>query len=303
MANLFSRFSKRARARRADSRAAELKEAGRLAAAIDHYTRAIAIDPSWSVPFYNLGLLYKYEGDWQRSLEANLRATELDPQDQAGWWNLGIAATALEQWDMARHAWRGAGIKVPAGDGPIDFPCGQTPIRLNPDADAEVVWSQRLDPARARLVNIPLADYCFGDVVLNDGAAVGHRKLGDDNVPVFNCLELLEASPFSTWVVLIELGDAEPDGTPSLDRLEELARERELAAEDWSRSVQMLCKACSEGMPHDHDDQDPREVKGPHRVAVAARSRAEVADLLAEWQPDSRDARIGSIEIELRRGD
>ena len=188
MAGLFSRFSKRRRASRANELGLQLRRSQQLAAAIHEYERAIRIDPTWAVPFYNLGLLHKYEGDWALSLEANLRATELDPSDQAGWWNLGIAATALERWDVARFAWRGAGVKdVPDGAGPVDLPCGQTPVRLNPEGDAEVVWCQRLDPARARIESIPLTDYCFGDIVLNDGAAVGYRMLGDEKVPVFNC--------------------------------------------------------------------------------------------------------------------
>jgi hypothetical protein len=214
-------------------------------------------------------------------------------------------AEALARWEVARSAWRGAGVDVPPGEGPIDLPCGQTPIRLSPDGEGEVVWSERLDPARARLVSIPLTDYCFGDVVLNDGAAVGHRKLGDRTIPVFNCLELLEPSTFSTWVVSIELAEQEPVEAPSLELLHELARDRELAAEDWSRSIRMLCKACSEGAPHEHDDQDRSraDVKGPRRVAVAARTETEVRELLASWQPRSggRSYRFARARAQPRR--
>jgi tetratricopeptide (TPR) repeat protein len=306
MAGLLSRFSKRERASRANESGLQLRRSQQLAAAIHEYERAIRIDPTWAVPFYNLGLLHKYEGDWALSLEANLRATELDPNDQAGWWNLGIAATALERWEVARLAWRGAGFaEVPDGAGPLELPCGQTPVRLNPEGDAEVVWCQRLDPARARIESIPLVDYCFGDIVLNDGAAVGYRMLGEEKVPVFNCLELLEVSPFSTWVVLVEPagpGSVEPK---HLERLQELAQERDLAAEDWSSSLQMLCKECSEGIPHAHDEHHaPRvETTAPRRVAVAARDEAEVRALLDQWHPESARARIASIELAFSRDD
>jgi tetratricopeptide (TPR) repeat protein len=199
MKDLFSPLSKRKRAGRANARGRKLSEKGDNSGAIKQYLDAIALDPTWAAPAYNLGLVYKYAGQWQASLESNLRATELAPEDQANWWNLGIAATALGQWDVARRAWRGAGIDVPDGEGPLDFPCGFNPIRLNPDGEGETVWSERLDPARARLSNIPMANYCFGDVVLNDGAAVGYRELNGDEVPVFNCLALLEPSSLSTW--------------------------------------------------------------------------------------------------------
>jgi len=281
--------------------AGELKAKQQLSAAIHEYTRACEIDPTWSEPFYNLGLLYKYEGEWALSLEANLRATQLAPNDEAGWWNLGIAATALERWDMARFAWRGAGVKVTDGAGPVDCPCGHAPIRLDPDGNAEVVWSERLDPARARLLNIPMADYCFGDIVLNDGAPVGYRQRGGRQVPVFNCLELLVASPFSTWSVLIDLPEGD-SAEPTIGRLEGLALERDLAAEDWTRSVRILCKQCSEGTPHAHHDNEPSVAEqGPHRVAVAARTEAEVRDLLGTWQPDAPQARVTSVELLLSR--
>lgn len=147
MWNPLAVFGRRGRASRANERARQLEGLGRSAEAKEEYLRACRIDPGWSVPEYNIGLVYKYAGDWTRSMEHNLRATRLAPDDQAGWWNLGIAATALCRWDIARSAWRAAGIDVPEGDGAPDYPCGRAPIRLNPDAEAEVVWSERLDPA------------------------------------------------------------------------------------------------------------------------------------------------------------
>ena len=148
------------------------ERSGQSEEAIREYERACQLDPSWHSPAYNLGLLYKYAGDWQRSLECNARATELAPDEEASWWNLGIAATALGRWDVARAAWRGAGIDIPDGTGPIDCSCGVAPIRLNPDATGEVVWADRIDPARAVLRSIPLTEsgFRYGDVVLNDGA-------------------------------------------------------------------------------------------------------------------------------------
>ncbi|HYQ17576.1 MAG TPA: tetratricopeptide repeat protein, partial [Polyangiaceae bacterium] len=295
MKNLFSPLAKRQRARRANGRGRTLSDQGENAAAIEQYQRAIQLDPSYSAPFYNLGLLHKYRGDWQASLDANLRATELAPKDQAGWWNLGIAATALGRWDLARLAWRGAGLVVPDGEGPLDMPCGFTPIRLHPDGAGETVWSHRLDPARARLSNIPLGDYCYGDVVLNDGAVVGYRKSDGEDVPVFNCLALLEPSALSTWCVEIELDarKATAENESAFNELDSLAQERGLAAEDWSRSVQLLCKACSEGVPHERHDSEPvgsapatsSEPDSKHRIAIAAHTRGEVNDLLEDWQP------------------
>ena len=110
MQNPFSFLGKRSRASRANDRGRELAQLGRDDEAIPEYDRACRLDPTWSVPLYNLGLLHKYSGKWERSLWFNKQATELDPAGQDAWWNLGIAATALGRWEIARAAWRNAGM-------------------------------------------------------------------------------------------------------------------------------------------------------------------------------------------------
>ena len=302
--NPFSFLGKRARASRANERGRELARAGRAPEAILEYERACRLDPSWSMPVYNLGLHYKYSGDWERSLLYNQRAAELNPDDQAGWWNLGIAATALGRWDVARSAWRGAGLQIPDGSGPLDFPCGRTPIRLNPDTDGEVVWSRRLDPARAEIYSIPLAasGFRFADIVLHDGAANGYRRLGDNDVPVFDCLQLLEPSSFATWVAEVELGAKDQATVAAIDLLSDLALERGLAAEDWSTSIAPICRECSEGRPHDKHEHPTPDVIGQHRVAIAAHDPAQVEQLLEDWRPRSGTARVVSIEVVLEAG-
>jgi tetratricopeptide (TPR) repeat protein len=302
--NPFSFLSKRARASRANERGRALASVGRAQEAIAEYERAHRLAPDWSMPAFNLGLQYKYAGDWTRALEYNQRATELDPEDQGGWWNLGIAATALGRWDVARSAWQAAGLRVPDGDGPPDFPCGRTPIRLNPDADGEVVWSDRLDPARARIVSIPLAEsgFRFADIVLHDGATKGHRRLGNRDVPVFDCLQLLTPSSFSTWVAEVEphAAPATPDWSWS-DLLEDLAAERGLAAEDWTRSVARICKECSEGRPHAAHERE-NSGAGPHRVAIAAHDTEQVHSLLDEWRRRTDAARVLTVDVVLSAG-
>ncbi len=298
----FPTFAKRIRANRANHRGLDYDAQGRTAEAITEYEKACRFDPFRSAPFYNLGLVYKYSGDWERSLHFNQRATELAPDDQAGWWNLGIAATALGRWDVARRAWWGAGVPVPKGAGPIDFPCGTAPIRLNPASDGEVVWSQRLDPARAGLSSIPLPEsgFHFADVVPNDGAARGFRKLNGHDVPVFNCLQLLEASPFSTWVAQIELeSPVEGAAESSMDLLVELALERDLVVENWSTSLRIFCKACSEGSPSSDHEHTPAETAGTHRVAIAARDAEQARALLAEWEPRSEGATVLTLDLAL----
>src|SRR5262245_46574056 len=200
-------MSKRRRAEDLNHRAGELQGRGELEEAIAVYQQAAAADPRWAAPLYNLGLLYKYASRWEESLDCNQQATDRDRENTAAWWNLGIAATALGRWDLARSAWRACEVPVPDGTGPLDFPCGFSPIRPHPDGDAEIVWAHRIDPARAILANIPFPEsgHRWRDQVLNDGAPVGYRRYEGREVPVFNALALLVPSPFGTFVARVAM--------------------------------------------------------------------------------------------------
>jgi len=242
------------------------------------------------VPLYNLGLLFKEQRQWEQSLDYNRQATALEPENEAAWWNLGIAATALGRWDVARAAWRGFGIHMPDGEGPIDFPCGYGPIRLNPDGDAEVVWAQRIDPARAVVSNIPFREsgHRWQDVVLNDGAPVGYRTYNGQEYPVLNALQLLEVSPFGTYVARVQM----PNQRDYLVKLAEIADQAGGSAEDWSTSIRMICKACSEGRPHQTHDTEAPPPEGTHLIALAARDREHAQNMLFVWESGLDDVHV-----------
>ena len=78
-----------------------LNQAGNLDKAAVAFERATRQAADWSVPWYNLGLVRKRQQRWGESLACNLRAAALNPADEAAWWNAGIAATALGEWDTA----------------------------------------------------------------------------------------------------------------------------------------------------------------------------------------------------------
>ncbi len=285
---------KRKKAAALNEKARKLQDRGDLDGAIPLYREAAALDTSWATPLYNLGLLFKTMRDWERSLDCNQRATRLDAGNEAAWWNLGIAASALGRWDVARAAWRGYGIVVPDGDGPVDFPCGVCPIRLDPDGNAEVVWARRIDPARAVLASIPFPEsgHRWKDVVLNDGEPIGYRKLDGRDVPVFNALARLEPSPFATFVARVAVP---PDAAP-VAKLTEMAEEAGACAEDWSTSIQVLCKACSEGRPHEEHDVAPPPEDGVHFVALAARDRSHAEGILSAWEAAEDGVRVDSLD-------
>jgi len=287
----------RVKAEIVNQKGVDCQEKGQVQKAVKFFKQASALAPKWSTPLYNLGLLFKNGRRWEQALDCNLRATKLDPKNAGAWWNLGIAATALGRWDVARSAWRGFGIGVPEGDGPVDLPCGCCPIRINPDGDAEVVWADRIDPARARLVSIPFPEskHRWKDVVLNDGAPTGYRKHDGKEIPVFNELALLESSEFGTYVARVLMP---PDGSGA-EKLGETAAKLDGCAEDWSTSVRLVCKACSEGRPHKAHDAEAAPVEGAHLIGIAARDRDHAASILAGWQAQVSDVQVESLDDAL----
>jgi tetratricopeptide (TPR) repeat protein len=251
--------------------------------AIECFGKAAEIDPEWSVPHYNLGLTYKFSRDWEECRVCNLRAHQLNPNDDATVWNLAIASVATGDWDCARIAFTGIGLEVPDEAGPWLFNFGITPIRVNPDTHPEVIWAQRLDPVRARLLNVPLpqCERRCGDIVLHDAAPNGYRKLSDREVPVFDELEVLKVSPLHTFELVLE-------STESAESLLAILEEHRLEAENWSESVRFLCRACSEGRPHDSHDHDLDEPP-PNltRLGVAATEQRLIEEVVATWKAGS----------------
>ena len=119
-----------ARAVSANERGRRADDEGRDDIAERHYMKAIDLDPKYEPAWFNLGLVFKRRRDWANCLRVNLQAVELDPRpQQPAWWNIGIAATALRDWTTARRAWRGYGISIPDGEGPVDADFGPAPIR------------------------------------------------------------------------------------------------------------------------------------------------------------------------------
>jgi hypothetical protein len=281
-------------ASRYNEKANELKDAGQFDEAIVYYKKAIQAAPQWAVPWYNLGLLYKYEHNWAESLRCNRRAVELDPQDQASLWNLGIAATALNDWKEARRAWKRFGVPLPEGEGPIEGNFGLTPVRINPDDEAEVVWCRRIDPARAVIDSIPFpeSEHRYGDLLLHDGAPNGYRLLQGHEVPVFDELELLLPSEFGTFAVTLDHASAD-----EVQQLTATFIEKGMSAENWEANTRVICRACSEGRPFDqHHQHDEAELEplpeSSMRLAVAAVSGEQINSLLLEWS-----ARLPHVEI------
>jgi tetratricopeptide (TPR) repeat protein len=275
-------------------------DAGDEQAALSLYLESIALNREQPSALYNVGLIYKYRREWKESLRYNRLAAELRPDDEATNWNIGIAATALREWGVAREAWRRAGIKIEDGDAPIVGKFGFTPVRLNgfaeTDASREVVWATRLSPVTARIENIPTpeARFRFGDVVLHDGAETGTRLYAPgDERPVFNVFELFEPSEYVTFDVNL----AAPDSLAILE-LESACETDGIEFEDWTKNMRVLCKACSEGRPHEQHDHSLKsdEWQTERRIGLASKDAAKVTSILEQWSTTGNGRRVESVE-------
>jgi hypothetical protein len=274
------------RAEELHQQAMALDDEGDKDGALACYAEALELDPDRSTTHYNIGLIYKYRRQWRESFASNQRAVDLAPHDEAAAWNLAIAATALREWAVARRVWNSLGMDIGTGEGPIEANFGSTPVRLNPEADAEVVWAQRICPVRARINNVPWPESGFrhGDVVLHDGAAVGYRLHDGKEKPVFNVFELFERSPFATFVVNV-VAPAQAD----VDALLACFDAAGMPCEDWG-TVRILCRKCSEGMPYDshHHPEPPREWIPERRIGIGAVDATRLRSTLDSWASATR---------------
>lgn len=273
-----------------------IEKPGTTKSALHFYRLAARLDRTYSAPWYNLGVIAKYAHSWPESRSFNQRAVSLRPDDEDAWWNLGIAATALRDWAEARRAWTRLGVELLPGDGEVRMEPMSACVRLNPEDSGEVVWGNRIDPARLQIMNVPLPEsgHRYRDIVLNDGAQNGTRV--DQNgteVPVFDELEIFEPSRYSTYRANLSIPDASAE--------EELARVCETAGvglEDWS-TIRILCEQCSKGSPGPHTC-DAGGSQAQRRFAFAAESEEVVHAALKRWSAASGGAILSDVDIALQ---
>jgi hypothetical protein len=234
------------------------------------------VRPDSADAWWNYAVALKHGHRWADCLEAADRAIALAPDDAGrAHWNAGIAATALNNWIRARAAWTAYGLTLPAGEGPLDMDLGTAAVRVSPEDEPEVVFGDRLDPCRMRLVSVPLPEsgHRFGDIVLHDGEARGRRRLGDGQVPVFDELLLLAPSAYGTWTI-----EATCQSPEERDALIALFDDVDGSVEDWTDSIVTLCAQCSLGEPHDHD-KEPEQWSVERRLGVALRDERDLEAL------------------------
>ena len=283
--------------RELQQRAGAAFESGRLREAAQLYARLVELRPEREVFHYRLGLAHKYLRDWPRSLRCNLDALALGKgHDEGASWNAGIAASALGDWAQARGQWFRCGIRVKPGNGPIEDDFGPIGLRLNPWSGGETVYAKRIDPARARISNVPLpsSGHRYRDLVLHDGVQVGERRYFEHKVPVFNELQRLEASAFRTFTVFVS-----SESDDEIEALQRAARPGVGLVEDWTPTLRQQCLRCSYDIAHKHHRHGAggKEWNPDRSLGVAAQDEAAVERLLKAWVAGDRlKRRLDAIE-------
>jgi hypothetical protein len=242
---------------------------------------AAVVAPQFAKPlWFDAALCALRMRDWPTARDRGLAAVRFVERgaNEPAYWNLGTAATALRDWDLARDCWVGFGMEPLPGTGPIDIDGGPTCVRLGV---GEVVWATRIDPVRARVRNVPFdPSRRYGEVVLHSGAPTGERVSGGVTYPVFDELELFEASNLATLAVVVSARDA--------DDIEDLAAR--FAQDGYGMEVLNSrvdrCSCCSQGT---HQSERGR-FDGEQPLFVAAPAEAARA-ILDAWTRDRPDAR------------
>lgn len=209
-----------------------------------------------SAPFH-LMICAKMRGDWDdaerwlASIDERRALVHAEP-DPALEWNRGILAVARRRWPEARSAWERVGFSFP-GEGPdADTDYAQrgelSPVRLKVDLAlveasrgslprSEVVWGQRIGPARVELTGLPYyhPTYRCGDVLLIDGVREGQVDFNGEKYPISPALEVWSPSPGET--LRFYGAHTRLKQTMALDRLAQTLGERGWSTAHWTRFV------------------------------------------------------------------
>lgn len=221
-------------------RGCALADQGRHAEAAGDFAAASALAPAWVLPLYNQGLCCKALRRWADAADLLRRAlarrdalhrTNLERRVR---WNLGLALTALRQFDEAQGQWQQ--MKLPRGD-----ELGQLALPIQGPYKAERVWSIRIDPARARILSVVRygAPCQFGDVVLLDmpGMSVCQDGLGEAEQEEEGGARFLEqADPAGFRLYEVSGGKATPTQAMALT---EHLREAGLHIEVWTLTMRL----------------------------------------------------------------
>ncbi len=238
--------------------------------------------PDWSAPYAYLGNIYKGRNEWIPTLHYCKKAVEHNPFDETTWGNMALAATVLENWQTARHAWNQLGFEFKNSEEELSLDLGTVPVRLNPTTNPEIVEAKRVDPARAVIHSIPQpsSGRRYKDLVLLDSKPDKNFVLHGRKLDVFDELEILNHSAWRTYAVVLE--------TPSNEDVRTLAglcTKARIGFDNWSNAARFFQSSLHPKVMEYYDQAIfGKLVQNAYLVAIAARKDKEVLDVLKNWE-------------------
>ncbi len=246
--------------------------------------RLARMAPDWSVPFAFLSRTYRSRMEWKPTFHYCLKAVEHNAFDENLWETLGIAATALGEWETARYAWNQLGFHFKSSAEALHLDLGILPIRLNPSTQPEIVAARRIDPVRCVIESIPQpsSGRRYKDLILveNKPNPTGIFYLQNKKLPIHDELQLLKSSNWLTYSVLLHTSSQ-----ADVDTLANLCLSANLGFDNWSNATRFFQPNLHRNVAEYFDQtvfgKQEREV---FLVAMAAKQPAEVEAVLESWR-------------------
>lgn len=246
--------------------------------AVKLYKRVMKLEPEWPAPYLALGRIYHSRREWKPAFYYFKKTVAFLPELREAWWCLGIAATALKKWRVARSVWAKFGLS--------ELPGNPEGLRLTYDGTFEILWMSAIDPARARILSIPhpASGFRFRDEVLYERKPVGHHIVANRRVPVYAELGLVKRSHYRTYSCLLHNASAE-----QIQRLEKLCYDARLGFEIWSNAARSMVVNNPQAFPEYYGRSilpaEEKDIPEDHAlIAIAAMHQAEVLHVLDAWQ-------------------
>ncbi|MBI1226177.1 MAG: hypothetical protein GC192_13160 [Bacteroidetes bacterium] len=246
--------------------------------------RLARMAPDWSVPFAFLSRTYRSRMEWKPTFHYCIKAVEHNAFDENLWETLGIAATALGEWKVARYAWNQLGFDFKPSAEALHLDLGILPVRLNPSTQPEIVAARRIDPVRYVIESIPQpsSGRRYKDLILvenrpNPNGIFYHQN---KKLPIHDELQLLKSSNLHTFSVLLYT-----EAPSDVDTLANLCLSANIGFDNWSNATRFFQPNLHRNVAEYFDQavfgKNEREV---FLVAMAAKQQNEVEAVLESWR-------------------
>lgn len=254
--------------------AVAFEEAGDVYMAVKLFKKLLRLDAARPEPSERLGLLYVRRREWKPAFFYLKKTLALQATRTDLWWQLGIAATALNKLSLAGSVWAKFDYRriLPSAEG----------LRLSYEGAFEILWMKPLDPARGQILSIPnpASGFNYGDVVLYHRQPIGHYVHEQQRIPVYDECGCWKKSPYQTFSCLLHT--TEP---AALDQLSDMCRRHSVGFERWSGASRTFVPDNRKAFPEFYSFPEVAPADGSYTLAAfAALHQAEVLHLLNAWQ-------------------